>query len=254
MNILVFVKQTFDTEETVVVQGGRVSEDNVRFVLNPYDEYAVEQAVQVKEEFGGEVTVVAVGQERMEQALRTALAMGADKAALVEDDGSLDEYGVAKVLAAFARRGTYDLLFAGQATVDGASAQTGPRVAEELGVPVVAAILRFTLEGDRAVVERDMEGYSERLSVPLPALFTAQQGLNEPRYPTLPNVMKAKKKPLERLTLEDLGLARERLLGRTATVECFVAPKTRQRRMLQGSPEAQAQALADELRRFVLPD
>ncbi|MCL6548461.1 MAG: electron transfer flavoprotein subunit beta/FixA family protein [Alicyclobacillus sp.] len=254
MNILVFVKQTFDTEETVVVRDGQISEDNVRFVLNPYDEYAVEQAVQVKEEAGGEVTVVAVGPDRMEQALRTALAMGADRAALIEPDSDLDERGVAKVLSAFARRGSYDLIFAGQATVDGASAQIGPRVAEELGIPVVAAILKFALEDRRAIVERDMEGYSERLSVPLPALFTAQQGLNEPRYPTLPGVMKAKKKPLERLTPEDLGLSAQDVAPATVTAEYFVAPKVRQRRMLAGSPAEQARELAELLQATVKPD
>lgn len=254
MNILVAVKQTFDTDEPVALQNGCINEENVRFVLNPYDEYAIEQALQLKEEFGAQVTVVTIGPDRGVQALRSALAMGADNAVLLDEDTLAgDEYAAAKVLAAYARMNFYDLIFCGQMSVDHGSAQTGPRLAEELKIPLVTSILKFGLEGNTAVVMRDMDGYSEIVCVPLPALFTAQQGLNEPRYPTLPNVMKAKKKPLERLGLTNLGLSADTFSNKTASLGCFIPSKKPVGRILQGSVQQQAGELTDLLLDTVKP-
>lgn len=247
MNILVIVKQTFDTEEPIQIENGAISEDDIRFILNPYDEYAVEQAVQVKEEHGGEVTAVSVGPERHESALRTALAMGADKAVLIDDSLTGDEFVVSKALAAFAKQGSYDFIFGGQMSTDTASGQLGPRLAEELGIPFVTAILTFKLEGDKAVVERDREGNAETLEVPLPALLTAQQGLNEPRYPSLPNLMKAKKKPLERVAGSELGLSDDDRTPRTKTVEYLLPPVKAAGRMLSGPLQGQVRELVNLL-------
>ena len=137
MNILVCLKQTFDTEERIVIEDGQISEDGVEFVINPYDEYAVEEAIRLRDEHGGEVTVITVGPERAEQALRTAMAMGADKGIIVDDEDleSADEYSIARVLAAVIEDLDYDIILSGYMAVDDGSAQVGPRLAELLGNP-----------------------------------------------------------------------------------------------------------------------
>ncbi|SDK53360.1 electron transfer flavoprotein subunit beta/FixA family protein, partial [Aneurinibacillus migulanus] len=133
MNILVCLKQTFDTEEKIVLENGAISEDGVEFIMNPYDEYAVEEAITLRDEHGGEVTVITVGPERAESALRTALAMGADKAVIVDDeDIETDEYSIAKILAAVIKDREYDIILGGNMAVDNGSGQVGPRLAEEL--------------------------------------------------------------------------------------------------------------------------
>ncbi|KIV51690.1 electron transfer flavoprotein subunit beta/FixA family protein, partial [Aneurinibacillus migulanus] len=195
MNILVCLKQTFDTEEKIVLENGAISEDGVEFIMNPYDEYAVEEAITLRDEHGGEVTVITVGPERAESALRTALAMGADKAVIVDDeDIETDEYSIAKILAAVIKDREYDIILGGNMAVDNGSGQVGPRLAEELNIAQVTTITKLTVDGGKATIERDVEGDIETIEVSLPVLVTAQQGLNEPRYPSLPGIMKAKKK------------------------------------------------------------
>ena len=193
MNILVLVKQTFDTEEKLVIENGAISEDGVEFILNPYDEYAVEEAVKIKEESGAEVTVLTLGPDRSENVLRTALAMGADKGIIVELDEEVDEYTLSKYIVAAIKDQPFDLILGGNMAVDSGSGQVAIRVAEELGIPHVSTITGLTLEGNKATVERDVEGDVEIIEVNLPFLATAQQGLNEPRYPSLPGIMKARK-------------------------------------------------------------
>ena len=158
MNILVLVKQTFDTEEKLVIENGTISEDGVEFILNPYDEYAVEEAVKIKEESGAEVTVLTVGPDRSENVLRTALAMGADKGIIVELDEEVDEYTLSKYIVAAIKDQPFDLILGGNMAVDSGSGQVAIRVAEELGIPHVSTITGLTLEGNKATVERDVEG------------------------------------------------------------------------------------------------
>jgi electron transfer flavoprotein beta subunit len=249
MNILVLLKQTFDTEETIVVEDGQISEDGVKFIINPYDEYAVEEAVKLKEDHGGEVTVISVGPSRTEEAIRTALAMGADKAILVDDEKAFgDELSISKVLAAIAKQRSYDIILGGYMAVDDGSAQVGPRVAQELGIPHVSTIVKLSIEGNRAQVERDVEGNLEMIEVELPVLLTAQQGLNEPRYPSLPAIMKAKRKPIERLSTDDLGLSNEDLGMKTKLVDQYLPPKKETGRILQGGLEEQVRELTQLLR------
>src|SRR5690606_32530605 len=130
MNILVCLKQTFDTEERITIEDGQISDDGVEFVINPYDEYAVEEAIRLRDEHGGEVTVITVGPDRAEQALRTAMAMGADKGIIVDDEDleDADEYSIAKVLAAVIDDLEYDIILGGYMAVDDGSAQVGPRL------------------------------------------------------------------------------------------------------------------------------
>ncbi len=250
MNILVCLKQTFDTEERIVLEDGQISEDGVEFVINPYDEYAVEEAIKLKEEHGGEVTVITVGPDRAEQALRTAMAMGADKGIIVdsEDLEDADEYTIAKILAEVIKEQEYDIILCGYMAVDDGSAQVGPRLAELLGIPHISTITKLTIDGENVEVEKDVEGDVEIIQSKLPILLTAQQGLNEPRYPSLPGIMKAKKKPLERLDLDDLDLDEEDIEAKTETLEVFLPPKKDAGKILEGELSDQVKELVQALR------
>lgn len=248
MNILVLIKQTFDTEEKIVLENGAISEDGVEFIMNPYDEYAVEEAITLRDEHGGEVTVITVGPERAESALRTALAMGADKAVIVDDEEiHTDEYSVAKILAAVIKDREYDIILGGNMAVDNGSGQVGPRLAEELNIAQVTTITKLSVDGGKATIERDVEGDTETIEVSLPVLVTAQQGLNEPRYPSLPGIMKAKKKPMERLTIDDLGIDGE-VAAKTSVIETFLPPKKEAGRILSGDVADQVKELVQLLR------
>jgi electron transfer flavoprotein beta subunit len=248
MNILVLVKQTFDTEERLVIEIGAINEDGVEFILNPYDEYAVEEAVKIKEELGAEVTVLTLGPDRSENVLRTALAMGADKGIIVELDGEVDEYTLSKYIVAAIKDQPFDLILGGNMAVDSGAGQVAIRVAEELGIPHVSTITRLTLEGNKATVERDVEGDVEIVEVNLPFLATSQQGLNEPRYPSLPGIMKAKKKPLERLSVEDLELSDVDVSVRTSVQDQYLPPKKQAGKVLKGEIDQQVQELFQLLR------
>jgi len=249
MNIVVVLKQTFDTEEKIVIQNGQISEDGVEFIINPYDEYAVEEAIKLKEEHGGEVTVVSVGPDRAESSLRTALAMGADKAVLVDDEDLFgDEFSTAKVLAAVAKKIGFDIIIGGQMAVDSGAGQGGPRLAEELGINHVSTAVKLEIDGTNVRVERDIEGDLEVVETSLPVLITAQQGLNEPRYPSLPGIMKAKKKPLDRLSADDLDLSPADVAAKTEIVNQVLPAQKQAGRILTGELAAQASELVQLLR------
>jgi electron transfer flavoprotein beta subunit len=249
MNVHVLLKQTFDTEERIVLRDGRISEEGAKYVINPYDEYAVEEAIRIKEQHGGHVTVVSVGPERTAEALRTALAMGADEAVLIADDRiGGDEFAVSKVLAAYLVKQPCDLILGGCFSIDSGGGQVAVRVAERLGIPHVSAITKLTMRGGSAVAIRDAEGDAETVETSLPALFTAQQGLNEPRYPSLPGILKAKKKPLLQLNLDDLGLPAADIAPRTERVSISLPPARQAGRLIQGAPAEQAAELVRLLR------
>lgn len=241
MKILVLIKQTFDTEEEIIIKQGMINEENLEFIINPYDEYAIEEAIRIKEEIEGEVTVATVGPARAESSLRSALAMGADRAILIEEESisSYDEYSIAKVLAAVAQREPYELILAGYMAVDGGSAQVGPRVAEELNIPQVSTITKLKLNGNTIKAEKDAEGDVEIIESTLPILLTTQQGLNEPRYPSLPGIMKAKKKPLERLSIDDLGIQFDEIKPKTEMVDQFLPTKKGAGKILIGESREQ---------------
>lgn len=251
MEIFVLLKQTFDTEEHIVVKDGRVSEDGVTFIINPYDEYAVEEAVALKEEHGGTVTVITVGPERTEEALKTALAMGADRAIRVDDENlDPDELTVSQLLAAVIKDREYDLILCGYMAVDDGSAQVGPRVAELLDIPHISTIVDLKLNADegQANIERDVEGNLEKLTVSLPALFSAQQGLNEPRYPSLPAMMKAKRKSIERLCIDDINIDDQDIRNDKELIEHFLPPKKQPGIIFEGNMTEQVKKLVEALR------
>ncbi|MGV2937990.1 electron transfer flavoprotein subunit beta [Mesobacillus sp. LC4] len=247
MNIYVLMKRTFDTEEKITIANGKINEDGAEFIINPYDEYAIEEAIQVRDAHGGEVTVVSVGNEETEKQLRTALAMGADKAVLIniEDDvEDGDQFTTAKILAEYLKDKEVDLILGGNVAIDGGSGQVGPRVAEQLGMPYVTTITKLEINGTTATITRDVEGDSEVIETSLPVLVTAQQGLNEPRYPSLPGIMKAKKKPLDELELDDLDLDEDDVEAKTKTIEIYLPPKKEAGKVLQGE-------LADQVKELV---
>ncbi|MET3574595.1 electron transfer flavoprotein subunit beta/FixA family protein [Bhargavaea ullalensis] len=251
MNIYALVKRTFDTEEKISVQNGGIAEDGAEFIINPYDEYAVEEAIRVRDEHGGEVTVLTLGGEDAEKQLRTALAMGADKAVLIdtEDDlDDMDEFTAAAIIAEYLKDKDADLILAGNVAIDGGSGQVGPRVAELLGINYVTTITELKIDGEKANIVRDVEGDSETIEAELPLLVTAQQGLNDPRYPSLPGIMKAKKKPLEELELDDLDIEEDDVEPKTERIEIFLPPEKAAGRILEGELQDQVKELVELLR------
>lgn len=249
MHVVVLLKQTFDTEEKIVINEGKVEEDGVKFVINPYDEYAVEEALRLKEAHGGTVTVVSAGPERAAEALRTALAMGADEAVRIATEAiDTDEYGISRLLAAFLQTQNFDLILGGNFSVDNGAGQVAVRLAKLLTLPHVSSITQLSVNGERATAVRDAEGDAETLEVALPAVMTAQQGLNEPRYPSLPGIMKAKKKPFRELTLTDLGLSESEIAPQTQRLGLSLPPARQAGKLLAGSPVDQAAELVRLLR------
>ncbi|MBT2697857.1 electron transfer flavoprotein beta subunit [Neobacillus sp. B4I6] len=250
MNIYVLLKRTFDTEEKITISGGKINEDGAEFIINPYDEYAIEEAIQVRDAKGGEVTVITVGTEESEKQLRTALAMGADKAVLINTEDDVengDQFTTAKILAEYLKDKDADLIIGGNVAIDGGTGQVGPRVAELLNIPYVTTITKLEIDGTNVTVTRDVEGDSEVIETSLPLLVTAQQGLNEPRYPSLPGIMKAKKKPLEELELDDLDLEEDDVEAKTKTIEIYLPPKKEAGRVLAGDLNDQVKELVQLL-------
>src|SRR5882762_60321 len=203
MKIAVCIKRVPDSETRVKIgsDGKRLDEAGVKFVLNPYDEFAVEEALQRKEKAGsGEVAVMCLGPAAAAETIRTALAMGADRGVLLQTDAiPADGFVTAQALAAELQGGAWDLILFGKMAIDDYNQQVGPMVAELLGLPCVTAVAHLEIDHTkgRGVAEREIEGGIEVVEFPLPAVLTADKGLNEPRYPALKGIMAAKKKPLE---------------------------------------------------------
>jgi electron transfer flavoprotein beta subunit len=255
MDIVVLVKQVPDTESLVQIAGDGVSikKDDIKWIMNPYDELAVEEALRIKEAKGGTVTVLSVGPQKAQETIRTALAMGADKGLLVNDpvaEGG-DALATARILAAAVKSLPYDLIIAGQRAVDEDNYQVGAAVAEFLGIPHVSLVSKVELLEGRIRCQRSVDGGAVTVEAPLPALFTTQRGLNEPRYASLPGIMKAKKKPLEVKTVAALGMdpARVGAAGRKVVVKALRLPPERKAvRMIAGETPA---AIAAELVRVL---
>ncbi|NOU89346.1 electron transfer flavoprotein subunit beta [Paenibacillus sp. LMG 31460] len=244
MNIVVILKQTLDTEEKITISNGLVQSEGLNHIINPYDEYAVEEGLQLKEKFGGEVTVITLGPSGAESAVRTALAMGADKGILVDDESlSGDEHTISKVISSIIKHVSFDIVLAGNTSVDNGAGQVGIRLAEELGIPHISSVTKLTVEGHLATVVRDVEGDTEIIETSLPVLITAQQGLNEPRYPSLPGIMKAKKKPIEKVNANQLGLHPDDMKAKTTIIDQFLPKPKDAGRILAGNLQDQAKEL-----------
>ncbi|MCU0411532.1 MAG: electron transfer flavoprotein subunit beta/FixA family protein [Bacteroidetes bacterium] len=199
MKLIACINHVPDTAAKINVAGDAKSIDKtgVTFVLNPYDEFALEECLRLKEKNGGEVIAVSLGTDAHKETLRKALAMGVDKAVLLKDDSPRDSFAVARALADYIKEQSPDAVFFGKQSVDSDDAAVGGMVAEMLGLPSASVVVRLEVTGTNAVAEREIEGGREKVQLTLPAVFTAQKGLNDPRYPSLKGIMAAKSKPIE---------------------------------------------------------
>ena len=202
MKIAVCVNHVPDSETRVKIDAGGLSIDRtgINYMMSPYDEVAVEEALQMRDKFKGEVTVLSLGSDKHKETLRKALAMGVDKALLLKDDMVRDSYGVAVGLAAALKPLGPDVILFGKQSIDYDDAQVGILVAEMLGLPSVGVVTKIDVQDGKAVCVREIEGGHETVETRLPSVFLAQKGLNEPRYPSLKGIMAAKNKPIEEHT------------------------------------------------------
>ena len=243
MKILVGIKRVVDFNVKVRVKGdgSGVETANVKMSMNPFDEIAVEQAVRLKEAgVATEIVAVSCGLQACQETLRTALAIGADRAILVETDVELQPLAVAKLLKAIVQKESPRLVILGKQAIDDDANQTGQMLAALLGWPQATFASKLELSGEKAQVTREVDGGLETISIRLPAVVTTDLRLNEPRYVTLPNIMKAKKKTLETLKPEALGVD---VAPRLATLK-VVEPSKRK----AGTKVADAKALVEKLR------
>lgn len=204
MKIAVFVKRVPDTASAIRLNADKswIETRDLNWVLNPYDEYAVEEALQIVADKGGDVTVITYGDDDSVDALRKALAMGANNAMLVNKGGFTDLLGTADALAAAVKDKGFDLIIAGFKAVDDDCAAIGPMVATLLDIPCITEINKLEVGDGSVKATRDIEGGSEIIEAPMPCLLTAQKGLNEPRYPALKGIMMAKKKPIDKVDVD----------------------------------------------------
>lgn len=199
MKIAVCINHVPDTETKIKIgpDGKSIDRSGVNFILNPYDEFALEEALRLKEKHGGETVALSLGGDQHKETLRKALAMGVDKAILLKDDSPRDSYSVALALADALRELSPDIVLFGKQSIDADDAAVGPMVAELLGWPSISVVVKLEIVDGTVKAEREIEGGHENVESRLPIVITAQKGLNEPRYPSLKGIMAAKNKPIE---------------------------------------------------------
>ena len=242
MNIIVFIKQVPDTATRIKIGGGgkNIDEADITWIISPYDEYALEEALKIKEAKGaGKVTVVSAGPERVSASLRNALAMGADEAVHINDpalEGS-DAFATARVLAAVAKSRPHDILFFGKMGVGMDQSQVPSMVAEILGVPEVTQIAKLEVGEGKVKAHREIEGATEVVESSLPVVVAAEKGLNEPRYPSLKGIMAAKKKPIEAVNLASLGLSAADAEPTVVVNSMSMPPERQAGKILTGDPQ-----------------
>lgn len=253
MKVAVLMKRVPDTASILKIGADNKSVDmaGIKYVMSPYDEHAIEEAIQLREAGkAAEVIVVTMGPEGSQETIRTALAMGADRAILVKDGAAagINCRGTAMVLAAALKKEDVQLIFAGKQAVDDDASQVPERIAEILDIPHASVVTDFELNGNAATVEREIEGGSYKIEVSLPALFTIQKGINTPRYPTLPNIMKAKKKEIKEFSLADLGLSAADIASGISIENLALPRQDRLNKVLQGTSEERVKLLLSALR------
>ncbi|CDQ19053.1 electron transfer flavoprotein subunit beta/FixA family protein [Halobacillus karajensis] len=244
MKIYVLIKRILNPEENFLISDGKVDENHASYMLNPYDEYAIEEGIRLKETYGGEVTAISVDSEEAAQPLRTALAMGADRAIWIDSgEGSGDALTTAHALAEFFDDKEADVILAGPVTSDEGSGQVGPRLAELLEVPAVTHVTNLKMSGQKAILERDVEGDKEVVVSSLPFLITTQERLNSPRSIPLAMVKDAENKPIEK----QRWLNVENVKAKTETVDILPISKKRGKQ-LEGDVRQQVGELMAILR------
>ncbi len=257
MKILVCLKQVphKDARLDVRSDGSWIQDENIKFEINEYDNYALEEALRIKDDGGAEVVVACIGPDRVTQSLRTALGMGADRAIHIWDDAlaNTDSMGIAKTLAASAKDESYDLVLMGLMADDTNYGITGPMLSELLGVPHVTSVMKTDFQNGEIVVERELEGGAlEVVSVPRPCLLAVQTGINEVRYASLKGIMQAKKKPLDKKTLGDLGLSAADVAPKVTVEKIYPPPKGDSAELLEGSPDEVSRKLVTKIKELGL--
>ena len=199
MNILVCISRVPDTASRIIIgsDGKSIDVQGIKYIINPYDEYAIEEGLRLREKNGGTVTGVTVGSDLAKEQLRTALAMGVDKAVLIKAKDNYDSFYVANNIASYAKENAFDIILLGRQSVDFDSLQITSVLGELLDMPSVSVVSKLTVDDNKVTAERDIEGGKEIVEASLPCIISAQKGLNDPRYPKLPDIMKAKSKPIE---------------------------------------------------------
>ena len=254
MNILVFVKRVPDTESKIRIhhETNTVIEEGLNFIISSNDEYAVEEALRLREAKGGQVTVISVGAGESTTILKKCLAMGADEAVLIKDDlkETYDGLRIAKMITRAVEKKFphFDLLLFGKQSVGADNAQVPSMVAEMLGLPQANVVTKLEINGTQGAALREIEGAEEKVIFSLPAVVSAQKGLNEPRYETLKGIMAAKKKIIPVMTLEELGLRREDVAPQVDITKLEMPPARQAGKIIPGTPEEAAKKLAELLR------
>ncbi len=253
MNSVVCIAQVPDTESRIKIgaDGRRIDEAGLKFIVSPYDEYALEEAIRLKEKSAGDVTVLSFGPDRVQQALRESLARGATKALHVKgDSGDADALGIAKVLAAAIKSVPHDVVFFGKQGVGTDNSLVGPMVAELLGYPQVNVITHMEVGEGKLTAHRELEGAEDVVEAALPAVVTAQKGLNEPRYASLKGIMGAKKILIDVKSVADLGLDDADIYNQRVRVVKLELPpeKSGGRKIDGGDPAAAAKEIVKYIR------
>ncbi len=250
MKIFVCVKHVPDTAASIKLASETGFDDSeIKFIASPYDEYGIEEAVSLCEKEGGEVVVVTAGKDAAVSTMRNAMAMGADRGILVKTDSQfLDSSLTAKALkAAIEEDGMPDLIFTGKNSVDTEGFQTQYRLAVQLDLPVVNEISSLMIENGNAVVEKETGGGEKQvIQVKMPCIIGADKGLNEPRYPKFPDIMKAKKKKIQEIELSSLDINETE--SETELVKLELVPERSGAKMIEGSVDEQAERLVEILK------
>lgn len=247
MNILVLIKQVPDTEAKITVSGGKINEAGIKWIISPYDEIGLEEAIQWKEKTGGTVTALTVGPDQVVSSLRTAYAMGADNAIHVksEDYEMLDSFSIAEAIIKAIEGENFDVILAGRQGSDSDNGQVPYIVGTKLGYGVVSYAKKVDLQDSKAVIECEAEGGEATYEAEYPVIITANAGLAEPRYPSLKGIMASKKKPITTKTLSDLGITTE---PKVDVVEFEPPPPRPPGRIIEGEePEEKAANLVKAL-------
>lgn len=217
MDLIVCIKEVPDTESSIVASGGKLNLEALKFVVSPFDEYGVEEALRIKERVGGTVKILCLGQERARKAIESCLALGADDAVHIWDEGFdvLDPYDIAFVLSKEIAKHPYDIIFTGKQGVDYDHGQVGIMLAELLGIPFISKVSKLDVDHEKRCVraERDGDEGREAIESSLPIVITTEKGLNEPRYASLKGIMAVKKKTIEKRTASDLGIDKANFLA-----------------------------------------
>ncbi len=251
MKLVVCIKQTFDTEARIILrEDGRIDTAQVQYILNPYDEYAVEEAIRLKETWGGEVLAVTCSSGDASKAIQQCLAMGVEEGVVISDPalGQGDGHMTASALRAFLAERDFDLILCGRMAVDDGASEVPSRLAELLGVPQVNAVSKLKVEDRKVRAERDIDGGSASIKVPLPCVVSVQKGINTPRYPSMRHILRAKKMKIRTVGLSELSLSPEESTPLVEVMEVTLPAKREKGRIFDGPLEGAVDQVVDVLK------